>query len=386
MRFIGWKEIGIFFLKFLHRHTAHDLTAAFGKDWKTKIVFDSPNPQPIGSGCVGQVYKVKVLESSLAREDAEPTVDADALGPFDITPVRWVIQPKSLLFWKKKSSWYQFVFSTHNSGVENWTLVAKFSYWFHWKIKYGIFHFYNKKGFTSVKFLPQKNSDQLFFIFFIFFSSFFKDLFWKYEVVILWIFFTGYFSLPPPPRMSCFFRRSPAAGVKHIPNQPSKPVYVDAALKVLHPNIVSRVNRDLIIMEVGATLLEVIFRDLRWLRLRDGVLEFSSLMNRQLDLRVEAQNLTRFRHNFRNFPSVRFPVPYYPFVTQRIVLESWEDGIPLGRLSDAHMPNEELKKELASIGVDALLKMIFIDNFAHADMHPGNLFVKVTGECTFGLY
>ncbi|OQV19469.1 putative aarF domain-containing protein kinase 2 [Hypsibius exemplaris] len=248
------------------RHTAHELDRAFGKDWRNQIIFDSPDPEPIGSGCVGQVYKVKVLESALVKEETDQPVDADTLGPFDITPLR-----------------------------------------------------------------------------------------------------------------------SPAAGIpQHLqaPNNkppPSKLAYVEAALKVLHPGVAGQVSRDLIIMEVGAAALEVIFRDLRWLRLRDSVLEFSLLMNRQLDLRVEAQNLTRFRRNFRNFPSVRFPTPYQPFVRQRVMLESWEEGIPVGSLTRDDVP-ADLKRELAAVGVDALLKMIFIDNFCHADMHPGNLFVKVTGK------
>lgn len=127
---------------------------AFGKDWKEKIVFTNEDPVAEGSGCVGQVYKVKVLASAVCpQHDTDQCLDADSFGPFDITPIRSPSSPK--LF-----------------------------------------------------------------------------------------------------------------------PHPQEPVYTDAALKVLHPKIDYYINRDLIIMEIGANVLEFLFRDLRWLRLRDCVLAF----------------------------------------------------------------------------------------------------------------
>ncbi|GAV09323.1 hypothetical protein RvY_18886 [Ramazzottius varieornatus] len=245
------------------RSTKRRMKAAFGSSWKEYIVFEGANPRPIGSGCVGQVYKVKVDMAKLKTQSddtlALPSGQANsaAFAPFDITPC------------------------------------------------------------TALPLLPPS---------------------------------------------------SQAASTETT-------AYVDAALKILHPNIHYRVNRDLIILEVGATILEFLFKDLKWLRIRDSVIEFGSLMNRQLDLRVEAQNLLHFHRNFAHFPSVRFPLPHFPFVSQGVLLESWEEGIPIGDFVDKQVP-PMVRKELASIGVEVLLKMTFIDNFVHADMHPGNLMVR----------
>ncbi|PQQ07338.1 hypothetical protein Pyn_06772 [Prunus yedoensis var. nudiflora] len=40
--------------------------------------------------------------------------------------------------------------------------------------------------------------------------------------------------------------------------------------------------------------------------------------------------------------------------------------------------NEPIKNALAHIGTHALLKMLLVDNFIHADMHPGNILVRVS--------
>ncbi|KAF5728342.1 serine/threonine-protein kinase abkC isoform X2 [Tripterygium wilfordii] len=40
--------------------------------------------------------------------------------------------------------------------------------------------------------------------------------------------------------------------------------------------------------------------------------------------------------------------------------------------------HEQIKSALAHIGSHALLKMLLVDNFIHADMHPGNILVRET--------
>jgi predicted unusual protein kinase regulating ubiquinone biosynthesis (AarF/ABC1/UbiB family) len=41
---------------------------------------------------------------------------------------------------------------------------------------------------------------------------------------------------------------------------------------------------------------------------------------------------------------------------------------------DPSYPDHE-KKRLARLGLSAFLKMVFLDNFVHGDLHPGNIFV-----------
>ena len=63
-------------------------------------------------------------------------------------------------------------------------------------------------------------------------------------------------------------------------------------------------------------------RPLRYLSLCESVEEFAALLNRQLDLRLEAENLERFARNFRGNRHVVFPVPVRPLVSDEVQCEA----------------------------------------------------------------
>jgi hypothetical protein len=42
--------------------------------------------------------------------------------------------------------------------------------------------------------------------------------------------------------------------------------------------------------------------------------------------------------------------------------------------SSAPIPDEKARRGLARIGLHAFLKMLFLDNFVHGDLHPGDVF------------
>ena len=85
---------------------------------------------------------------------------------------------------------------------------------------------------------------------------------------------------------------------------------VEVAVKVLHPNVENRFRRDLRLMRTFADLATWMFPDLNWLSMKEGLDEFAALMKSQLDLSVEAKNLSKFRANFSKQPDVVFPKPF----------------------------------------------------------------------------
>jgi aarF domain-containing kinase len=97
--------------------------------------------------------------------------------------------------------------------------------------------------------------------------------------------------------------------------------------------------------------------------------EFSSLLLSQLNLVREAENLLEFRYNFRDFSGVAFPSPVMELCSPDVLVESFEEGYPLQKTQPS--------KALADLGVKMFLKMLFEDNFVHADLHPGNLLVRI---------
>uniref|UniRef100_A0A8C5ZH17 AarF domain containing kinase 2 n=1 Tax=Marmota marmota marmota TaxID=9994 RepID=A0A8C5ZH17_MARMA len=95
----------------------------------------------------------------------------------------------------------------------------------------------------------------------------------------------------------------------------------------------------------------------------------------KIDLRYEARNLEHFQCNFRDVTSVKFPTPLRPFVTRDVLVETYEESVPVSSYQQAGIPID-LKRKIAQLGINMLLKMIFVDNFVHADLHPGNILVQ----------
>ncbi|XP_028814516.1 uncharacterized aarF domain-containing protein kinase 2 isoform X2 [Denticeps clupeoides] len=147
--------------------------------------------------------------------------------------------------------------------------------------------------------------------------------------------------------------------------------------QVLHPGIRRQVQIDLLLMKAGSWVLDWL-PGLKWLSLPEIVGEFEKLMTKQIDLRFEARNFERFRENFRDVDFVKFPMPLRPFVTSTVLVETFEESEPISTFLHSDVP-AEVKQRIARMGVDTLLKMVFVDNFVHGDLHPGNILVQRTG-------
>lgn len=145
------------------------------------------------------------------------------------------------------------------------------------------------------------------------------------------------------------------------------------AIKVLHPGVERTVRRDLRIMHFFASILNAI-PTIEWLSLPDEVDKFGEMMKLQLDLRIEAANLSIFRKNFKDRSTAWFPFPYTEFTTRNVLVEEFAQGIPLADFMENG--GGVFQHDIANEGLDAFLRMLLIDNFVHADLHPGNIMVR----------
>ena len=158
-----------------------------------------------------------------------------------------------------------------------------------------------------------------------------------------------------------------------VKSSPQRVPSAYVAIKVLHPKVERVVRRDLRIMGVFAAIINAV-PTMHWLSLPDEVAQFGEMMRLQLDLRIEAANLAIFRKHFQNRTTAWFPYPYTEYTTRQVLVEEFAQGIPLATFLESG--GGVFQQEIADEGLDAFLHMLLLDNFVHADLHPGNIMVR----------
>jgi len=156
------------------------------------------------------------------------------------------------------------------------------------------------------------------------------------------------------------------------------PAGTELAIKVQHPDIWQMVCVDFYLLGKIAQFFEDIpFLQLKYLALVDTVRQFRDIMLPQLDLTLEAKHLQRFNRDFGSDNRVNFPQPLTGLTTKRVLTETFLPGTPILEFTKA---SEPVRKELANLGVEITLRMIFLNDFLHGDLHPGKPKTMVLDE------
>src|ERR1051325_508439 len=95
---------------------------------------------------------------------------------------------------------------------------------------------------------------------------------------------------------------------------------------------------------------------------------------RELDFKVEANNLVAMGENLREFDRIIIPEPIEDYCTSRILTMEYVPGKKITELSPLRLMELDgsgLARELFR----AYLKQILVDGLVHADPHPGNVFL-----------
>src|SRR6266496_4407084 len=151
------------------------------------------------------------------------------------------------------------------------------------------------------------------------------------------------------------------------------------AVKVQRPGIREQIAEDLDSFKEIAQLLDRHADAGRLYQLEKVVDEFRKTILRELDYRLEAQNLVSLRENLRDFDRILVPEPVEDYTTSRVLTMEFVSGrkiTALSPLTKLEIDGAQLAEELHR----AYLKQILIDGFFHADPHPGNVFLTDDGR------
>ena len=148
-------------------------------------------------------------------------------------------------------------------------------------------------------------------------------------------------------------------------------------VKVRRPDVTGVVGSDLDIVQRLAIRLQ---RSTRWGRsvgavdLADG---FAAALREELDLRIEARNMTAVAAAARG-EDLRVPAPYQPYCGEQVLVMQYLNGRPL--LTAAPGLPAESRAALARVLLDSLLGQVMLDGIFHADPHPGNILLLNDGH------
>ena len=158
----------------------------------------------------------------------------------------------------------------------------------------------------------------------------------------------------------------------------------DVAVKVLRPNMLPVIDKDLALMRMMAGWVESLSADGKRLKPREVVAEFDNYLHDELDLVREAANAAQLRRNMEGLDLVLIPEIFWDFCHADVAVMERMNGVPISQVDRLRAAGVDIPK-LARDGVTIFFTQVFRDGFFHADMHPGNIMVSVE-PATFGRY
>ena len=158
----------------------------------------------------------------------------------------------------------------------------------------------------------------------------------------------------------------------------------EVAVKVLRPNMLPVIEKDLSLMRMMAGWVERLSPDGKRLKPREVVGEFDKYLHDELDLVREAANAAQLRRNMQGLDLVMIPEMLWDYCHTEVMVMERMHGVPINKVDELRRLGVDIPK-LARDGVTIFFTQVFRDGFFHADMHPGNIQVSVE-PATFGRY
>ena len=158
----------------------------------------------------------------------------------------------------------------------------------------------------------------------------------------------------------------------------------EVAVKVLRPDMLLAIDKDLSLMRWMARWLERLSADGRRLKPREVVAEFDKYLHDELDLVREASSAAQLRRNMEGLNLVLIPEMLWDYCTTNVLVMERMHGVPISQVDRLRAAGVDISK-LARDGVTLFFTQVFRDGFFHADMHPGNIQVSLDPQ-TFGRY
>ena len=145
-------------------------------------------------------------------------------------------------------------------------------------------------------------------------------------------------------------------------------------VKVQRPNIREQIVEDLEALQEAADFIDAHTETGRRYEFGNLLAELRRSLLRELDFKIEANNLLKLRDSLREFEHIVIPEPVEDYTSSRVLTMDYIPGKKITDISPLRLleiDGMELSTELFR----AYLKQMLVDGFFHADPHPGNVFL-----------
>ena len=149
----------------------------------------------------------------------------------------------------------------------------------------------------------------------------------------------------------------------------------EVVVKVVRPNIKTTIERDIGLMRILAQTAERYSSQGKELQLIGVVEELEKTILDELDMMREAANASQLRRNFAGSEKMYVPEIIWSLTRQNVMVMERVSGIEIDKIDELRAAGVDLH-QLAETGIEIFFTQVFRDHFFHADIHPGNIFVK----------
>lgn len=146
------------------------------------------------------------------------------------------------------------------------------------------------------------------------------------------------------------------------------------AVKILHPGVEKKIDSDLEILMDLAKLTEAHIPESQFYKPVEIVKEFGKTIKKELNLVLEGHNIDTFRNYLQEDPTIKIPIVYWDYTSERVLVTEFINGIKISELQINEVSDID-RKQVAENAANSLLKQAFEMGIFHADPHPGNVFV-----------
>lgn len=147
----------------------------------------------------------------------------------------------------------------------------------------------------------------------------------------------------------------------------------EVVVKVVRPQIREQIMADFELLRELAGWATARIEAARAVHARELVEDYRQVMLSELDLTLEAANTTQMRNNFLGSSLMYVPEVYA--VGKNVMVMERIEGVPVSRTQVFDALGYD-RAALAEKGLTIFFTQVLRDNFFHADMHPGNVFVE----------